>query len=215
MRITGSKLRRIIREELLREAGFGDLRVAEHELDLEKYRKAESTMENLWFVAIDENYKDPATAEHLYIPEFAEYLRKYVDTRSFYDELDQAKSDMMKYLSGVLESIKLSWNLDPRQEAQIRKAFAAWVDHMVKLATYLNEMDSIKGEYVMYSDWRGPQGLDAMLDQAKLKPSGRESYPGAMVDVPLPLSQVIEHVFKDSVETLTGILFKPWRAGLP
>ena len=186
MRITSRQLRQIIREELIREAGMGDVRVADAEADkqqdLENRKQDFKTFTGAWYDALDEDLKNASkfSASDLAGTGRSEGGQIIINTlvykgspgESYVSNLAKAKRlpnlkamkpKLLANFDKAFSSLKGKIN-DNLYNIELRGEYAKWVDHALWLASLffagdLGAMDP------MTDDWHGLDDSVSWLGQ--------------------------------------------------
>jgi hypothetical protein len=208
MRITSRQLRQIIREELIREAGFGDLKVAERQED----RKiAYDILTRAWYDALDADLEPGPDGDGEGSRIIANAQVR--DTSSLllnvspHPDFSAMKPKLLANFDKAFSSFKgkISDNL---LNIEIRGEYAKWVDHATWLASLLF-VDSFGARDPRTDEWRGIDTTVMWLGQ-EIKRRG----------INLNMSEDaaregLANLFLRGTEELTGAVKRSLASGMP
>lgn len=206
MKITSRQLRQIIREELIREAGFGDVRVAEDRLAAEQEMQTFKALKSLWHSTVDKELvsspRDTRTPSVYSVPGGLEFIEQHVDYPKFLRELEMLRPKMMADFDNQFRGAENIGLDGPLLDVEIRGEYEAWINWICTRAKEMLSFPMHKGEVAtMSTGWRGPERLMTWLSQVNDPRSrGRTQGHAEFVD--------IKPAFMRGMEPLTGLVFR-------
>jgi hypothetical protein len=207
MRITENRLRQIIREEMLSEAGFGDVRVAEDQLQSQADKQAAKDLTSLWYdyMRSQLSVSDIADTREFIndrmnkIPSAYALLGK-VDAPKFKRDVAALKPTILANFDKLMGDSLEDLGIDPVLiEKEIRPLYAEWVNIMAQAALYMMTLHAHRGEFLFTGRWNGIQNLGSWLGQ-EFKRLGLSPDTNGLT------AKNVQDTFMTSIEPLTGLV---------
>jgi len=208
MRITGSQLRKIIKEELLREAGFGDLRVAEDRLQSEVDVQTAKDLTHLWFdfmtteLSAGGPLSGVGATKYILdgihrIPSAYPLLEK-IDGYQFKQRVAEMKPQLMSNFEEDFGSSLREMGVNTTLvEKEIKPLYMDWVNIMTQYAVYMVTLPDHNGEFLIMGKWSGIENLGSWLGQE----FRRLGIPATKLSV-----KQVQNSFMVGIEPLTGLV---------